>query len=126
MRTIARILLWVWQLPQNIIGWVTLKCMSDRLHSRYGEIWYWYKKGFPGGVTLGEYIFVGTKAKRTVMHEYGHVRQSRMLGPLYLLVIGLPSLIWAALYGPVVRPTTDGYHRFYTERWADRLGGIER
>jgi len=126
MKGLLKVLLWLWQLPQNIIGWVMLKCTGDCLHSRYGEIWYWYRKGFPGGVTLGEYIFLGTKRKLTVMHEYGHVRQSRMLGPLYLAVIGLPSLVWAWLYGGVVKRSRNGYYKFPTESWADRLGGVRR
>jgi len=126
MKTIARILLWIWQLPQNLVGLAMRLCMGGLLRQRYGGVTYWYKKGFPGGVTLGEHIFVGTKAKRTVMHEHGHVRQSRMLGPLYLLVIGLPSLIWAWLYGTLIKTSPNGYYKFYTERWADRLGGVER
>lgn len=126
MGTLKKILLWLWQLPQNVTGWVTLKCIGKCLHSRHGEVWYWYRKGFPGGVTLGEYIFLGSKRFIDVQHEWGHVRQSRMLGPLYLIVIGLPSLVWAWLYGWIVKRTKNGYYRFWTERWADRLGGVER
>ena len=61
-------------------------------------------------------------------HEaIGHGTQSRWLGPLYLIVIGLPSIIWAALYGTKMFPyTKNGYYKFYTERWADKLGNIER
>ena len=46
-----------------------------------------------------------------------------ILGPLYLLVIGLPSFIHAATWKD--RPGRD-YYAFYTERWADRLGGVTR
>ena len=49
-----------------------------------------------------------------------------MLGPLYLIVIGLPSLIWAALHSSVRRLRTVDYFSFYTERWADRLAGVKR
>lgn len=60
--------------------------------------------------------------RKTVRHEaVGHVAQSRMLGWLYLVVIGLPSLIWAA-----VCQERKKYYNFYTEKWADRLAGIER
>ena len=58
-----------------------------------------------------------------VRHEYGHCRQSRILGPFYLLVIGLPSLLWALWWTP---GRSVGYYSFYTERLADRLGGVKR
>lgn len=126
MEKMKKTLLWLWQLPQNVIGWCILHCMKERLHSRLGEVWYWYRKGFPGGITLGEYIILGSRCHKTILHEYGHVRQSRMLGPLYLLVIGLPSIVWAWLYGWLIPKTENGYYRFWTEAWADRLGGVRR
>ena len=61
-----------------------------------------------------------------IMHEYGHTLQSKMLGPLYLIVIGLPSLIWAWLYGPVIPWSKNGYYVFYTEKWAEKLGEVKR
>ena len=76
---------------------------------------------------MGDTIFLNVKGypegmARTVMHEYGHIRQSRMLGWLYLIVVGIPSALWALFYnGP-----KEGYYRFYTERWADRLGNVNR
>ena len=65
-------------------------------------------------------------SKKTWDHEYGHTRDSRMFGPLYLIVIGLPSIIWAWMYGTIIKPTQNGYYKFYTEKRADRLGGVER
>lgn len=80
-----------------------------------------------GGISLGRYLFVHREAPaELVRHELGHCRQSLLLGPAYLLVIGLPSLVWAALY-PLFRrrrPPLD-YFAFYTERWANRLAGLE-
>ena len=46
------------------------------------------------------------------------------MGPSYLLVIGLPSFIWAG-FGPVVRLRQKRqlpYSWLYTEGWADRNG----
>lgn len=80
-----------------------------------------------GGISLGKYIIVSQWSdKMTIMHEYGHCRQSKMLGWFYLLVIGLPSIIWAVLYGPIVKPSPNGYYKFFTEKWADKLGGVIR
>lgn len=80
---------------------------------------------FRGGISLGQYVIVNKyflDNPNMWLHEYGHCRQSLYLGPLYLLVIGLPSLIWAALY----KPGKGSYYDFYTEKWADRLGGVTR
>ncbi len=43
-------------------------------------------------------------------HELGHLAQEEMLGALYLPIVGIPSLIFAAIntYG-------------WTERWADGI-----
>jgi hypothetical protein len=43
-----------------------------------------------------------------------------------LLVIGLPSIIWATLYGWVIPYSHNGYYRFFTEKSADKLAGIIR
>lgn len=81
-----------------------------------------------GGISLGKYIFVNRwSLKNTCDHEWGHTRQSRYLGPLYLLVIGLPSICWAGfIYGKIVKRTTNGYYKLYCEKWADKLGGVKR
>lgn len=38
-----------------------------------------------------------------------------------LIVIGLPSLIWDWLYGSIIKPTYNGYYKFYTVKRADRF-----
>lgn len=130
MKQIKNILLWIWQLPQNLLGLLLMLILQGETRHRLGTIRFYYLKTFPGGVTLGEYIFVGRKQKLTVRHEFGHVLQSRYLGPLYLIVIGLPSLLHAGLNGVLNCCDrvnhTEGYYHFYTEKWADRLGGVTR
>ena len=59
-------------------------------------------------------------------HEYGHCRQSEYLGWLYLIVIGIPSLIWCLCYNAEKRGGLKDYYKFYTEAWADKLGGVIR
>lgn len=48
-------------------------------------------------MSLGLFIFMfGGRYigdEETLKHEYGHSIQSKILGPLYLIVIGLPSLM---------------------------------
>lgn len=87
---------------------------------------------FPGGIALGEQILLNDLWVRypvvyhqTSKHEYGHIRQSRMLGPLYLIVVGLPSITFASLTALRILKSKDYYKR-YPENWADRLGGVDR
>ena len=117
---------YIWELPQNLLG-LLLRVIYKGTDSEYEGAVVRRSLQMQGGISLGRYIIVSQFAsKTTVMHEYGHCLQSRRLGWLYLLVIGLPSIVWAGLYGTVVKPTKNGYYRWYTERWADRLGGVER
>lgn len=75
-----------------------------------------------GGVCLGPVILVGTRASDAlILHEWGHFRQHLRLGPLYLLVVGIPSVAHAAWHHQ--HPEANYFH-FYTEAWADHLGGV--
>jgi hypothetical protein len=76
-------------------------------------------------VSLGEYIFTYSMEDITLAHEYGHSRQSRYLGPLYLLTVGAISVCWNLLarVNSRIRRT---YYRRWPETWADALGGVER
>lgn len=122
-----RILSYLWELPQNLIGLgLSFIYKYDELIP-YGDKQIRYCKKFPGGISLGNYVFVGTKKKDIIKHEYGHTIQSKLLGPLYLFIIGIPSIVWASIYGTKLVPETkNGYYKFYTERWADKLGQVER
>lgn len=118
--------LYIWQLPQNLVGLVVLCFCAHKEKCSVAGIDFYYSKTFPGGISLGRYIIIGSKNSDTVKHEHGHQIQSMYLGPLYLLVVGLPSIIWAGLYGSVIPYSHNGYYRFYTESWADKLGKVER
>ncbi len=111
-----QILLYIWQLPQNILGLILwLIVGKDRIRA---GVYHWKLKG---SISLGCLIFLDENATNYVLrHEQGHQVQSRYLGPLYLLVIGLPSIIWAGIVYPIVK---GDYYRFYTEKWANQLGG---
>ncbi len=54
---------------------------------------------------------------RLLVHEFGHTYQSLILGPLYFLVVGLPSVIWG-----LVKKPGKSYFSFYAENWANLLG----
>lgn len=89
-----------------------------------------------GAVSLGYFVFWGTVDSKFVRvnpsnkdHEYGHALQSRLLGPAYLLVVGVPSTMRVAYAGAqwlVTRQPWEGYYDGFPESWADRLGGVDR
>ena len=133
MNTLKEILLYIWQLPQNLLGLLILLFMKPYiLKEKYKGITYVVSKKMTGGISLGNYVILSDYYKdkksshKTWNHEWGHTRDSRLFGPLYLIVIGLPSIIWAGLYGKIIKPTHNGYYNFYTEKRADRLGGVNR
>lgn len=122
------ILRYFWQLPQLIAAFIYywyLKRKDEILDTCtcQGTIVFIKRKSCRS-VTLGPYIFLSLKATdTTVRHEWGHTRQSLILGPLYLIVIGIPSIIWAATHRTIA-PNTD-YFDFFTEKWANKLGDVD-
>jgi hypothetical protein len=125
MNIILKILLTLWQFPQTIIGIVLLAYYSPVRWYPSSKIpidGQYYTSKIHGAISLGEIII--TSDQHFLPHEYGHTIQSRILGPLYLIVIGIPSLLWAAWWRSAkVKP---GYYTFFTEVWADRLSRIRR
>ncbi len=130
---------WIWGLPQNLLG--ALVCL---LHSRDKHFWYhgalvtvWRN---PSSVSIGMFIFLTERpyfyeklkdefemeelSQRLLVHEYGHTVQSLILGPLYLIAMGIPSTLWGFLPGLNRKRKEQGisYFSFFTEKWANRLG----
>ena len=124
----------IWELPQNILGAIVKKACKARYCLTYKDatIYTW---NICGGMSLGKYIFVPFEREQLrvgdafqehyIKHEYGHTLQSKYLGWLYLLVIGLPSLIWAQCFEWYWSREGKSYYDFYPEKWANKLGGVE-
>lgn len=82
-------------------------------------------KRMSGGISLGNFIFLSpycAQKETTIAHEYGHVKQSHILGWLYLIIIGLPSILWAGIYRGL---GYNNYYVFYTEAWANKIAGLK-
>ena len=122
---LMEVILYIWQLPQNLLGWLLMQMMSPGKTYLFHGAKVLLSARMWGGISLGRYIILSDQMDHPVhaRHEWGHTRQSRMLGPLYLPVVGLPSLLWAIWWKPGRKV---GYYAFYTEKWADRLAGIRR
>jgi len=108
----------VWGSPQTLLGlllFLTRRGKKSFFHGTAVTRW-----KYRSSVSLGLFLFVSEKGgEKLLAHEYGHAVQSLLLGPLYLPVVGLPSLGWAVFHRR--RPAVP-YDSFFTERWADRLG----
>ena len=75
-----------------------------------------------GSVSLGNVVILNendVNNERILTHEFGHSIQSYILGPLYLLVILIPSMIWYGIWTKWLRNSGISYYWFYTERWAE-------
>lgn len=108
------ILKFLWELPSNLLAVLLFFFLGvDKFEYDKERDIVIVTMGPAGGLTLGCFIFIGDKDRNLLPHEYGHIRQGWMLGPLYLLVIGLPSLIWCLVYKSTGKP----YEWFYTEKW---------
>ena len=76
---------YIWQLPQNLLGMLYKDCISDDIITRVNcddTDYECYLTRNGGGVTLGRYIFVNqnyTDLSNVILHERGHVKQSRIL-----------------------------------------------
>ena len=123
---------YIWQLPQNILGSLYKEYISDNIITRvnYDATDYeCYLTNSGGGLTLGRFIFVNqhfVDLEETILHEIGHVKQSRILGPLYLIIIGIPSISWAGLRRLIPALKKINYYWFYTENWANKLMGLNK
>ena len=129
---IKEILLYLWQLPQNLLGLLVILFTKAEKTNPF----YWRTSKHRFGVSLGLYIIFGAVSDRyipwrSVKHEQGHQKQSLYLGWLYLLIIGLPSAI-GNIYDRIAHKHwsyTESEKWYYSqpwEKWADKLGGVER
>ena len=121
-KTVKDLLLYLWQLPQNLLGLLVAALSGPGRSFRKRGALVFIRKGFPGGVSLGKYIILCEGSPLSVAHELGHCRQSLLLGWLYLPSVGLVSGLraWLNLY------RKGGYYDGWPESWADRLGGVKR
>ena len=127
IKYIRNLILFIWQLPQHIValiyfGYLVMMCKDLGVDSRYKQAIV-IPCIMRGAVTLGNYIFVGLNSeyRKTVKHELGHTIQSKILGPLYLIVIGIPSITYCGLRRLFSLLRKKNYYDFYTEKWANNL-----
>lgn len=136
---LAVFLHWTWGYFQTMVGFFVYLWYIRCPHYYYRGV---VRTAWPmnTGLSLGMFIFtawepskddVGEKAKeqRTyceelAVHEYGHVIQALLLGPLYLLIIALPSVCWMRIPGfqNLRMKKQIPYTWLYCEKWASKWG----
>lgn len=120
-----------WGLLQTVMGLVLFVRYSRCKHEFYHGAILTYHDGNWGGVSLGSFIFVNGNrpevwTKDARVHEYGHTIQSLIFGPLYLVVIALPSIVWCSsktLHQKRMRGELN-YYDLYCESSANTLGAL--
>ena len=102
-----------WGIFQTILGFILfLKYFKNKHFSYHGAIITEWNNNT--SLSLGLFVFVTVHpfftgkykyeytqeelARKLLVHEYGHTIQSLILGPLYLIVIGIPSTLWGFLF----------------------------
>ena len=120
---LLQIFYFIWQLPQVLVALIMLPFLGKKkLIRKENYCWIYECEKMQGGISLGTFIFLSpssAKKEATIRHELGHVKQSHMLSWLYLIVIGLPSILWATFHGDRC------YYLWYTESWANKLMGLK-
>ena len=127
-----------WGILQTLLGFMVFLINIKNKHYFYhGAIV--TERNLPSSVSLGMFVFTTTNPmkdkrnenkipdeelnQRLLVHEYGHTIQSLILGPLYLIVMGIPSTLWGFLpYFQKKRDNGVSYFSFFTEKWANFLG----
>lgn len=124
---------WTWGIVQNVlaaslfVGLCSVKRDRNVFFYHGAIVIRW---NHPYSMGLGMFIFLGIHSNSqkyndmVLVHEYGHTIQSCILGPLFLLVISIPSLLWASIpYFDSFRSSKKvRYTDFYPEHWASYLG----
>ena len=125
-----RYLFFLWEFPQLFLALLFYLILKSRITYRfkYGDVQVYYTENFPGGISLSFIVFLNEKYKgniTAVRHEYGHTLQSLYLGWLYLIIVGIPSLIRAIIWNKF-KLESKKYYLGYPENWANKLGRRKR
>ena len=135
-KVIFYVLCFTWGLPQAIVGAILYLVRRTKYPKANISFYNWGTIMFKSdeldsGMSLAPFLFIldydmdvdDGRQSRMEMHEFGHIKQSLMLGPFYLLVVGIPSIFWLIINNRWLK-NINYYKSFYTEIWADRLGHV--
>ena len=130
-RVLFYIIQWTWGLPVNIVGVIAYLFCTRILKyekGKFGNAFIVYVPWNAGGLSMGLFIFMKANhhserwSYNTRIHEYGHTWQCLLLGPLYYLVIAIPSVIWCNVFASYRKKNNISYYKLYCEGWANNWG----
>ncbi len=122
---------WTWCLPVNIVGGIAYLICTMVLkypHQKFGYANIVYVPWNQGALSMGLFIFARDNHEskewtyNTRIHEYGHTWQCLLLGPLYYVVIAIPSAIWCNCFQKYREKNNVSYYKLYCESWANKWG----
>ena len=117
-----------WGLTVNLAGLhVFLFCRRRFPSKMFCNAVVTYLPGNRGGLSLGVFIFLSTRdireSSRLCAHEYGHTVQCLFLGPLYWVIVVIPSAVWYHLFTGYRKKRGIPYDALFCESWATAWGG---
>lgn len=126
-RALFYLIQFTWGLPVNLVGLLVFLCCRTWCPSkRFRNSIVTYFPGNRGGLSLGIFIFLSvpcaSEHSRLCAHEYGHTVQCLFLGPLYWIVVAVPSVIWCHLFNGYRNKHHISYDDLYCEHWATAWG----
>ena len=126
-RIIFYLIQFTWGLTVNLAGLLVFLCCRRRFHSQtFHNAIVTCLPGNRGGLSLGIFIFLSVhgaqESNRICAHEYGHTIQCLVLGPLYWLVVAIPSVIWCLSFAGYRKRHDIPYDTLFCERWATAWG----
>ena len=126
-RIIFYLLQFTWGLTVNLAGLLVFLCCRKRRPCKmFRNAVVTFLPGNRGGLSLGVFIFLSVRdtreSSRLWAHEYGHTVQCLFLGPLYWVVVAIPSVIWYHFFAGYRKRHNIPYDALYCERWATAWG----
>ena len=133
MRIILKLFVYLWQLPQMVVGLLICNLIKDtqsfNATTKTGKVYHgkvYFADWFNSAVCLGKYIIVDKKLKgnvqlcKTIKHELGHSVQSILLGWFYFIIVGIPSFV-LNIISRICKKDEQWYYSKFPENWANKL-----
>jgi len=118
----------LWEFPQFVLGQIYLKKIKTKNSDRFRNIWIHRASELKDfGISFGRHIILSNdkRGSQLLRHEIGHSIQSLILGPFFLLIVGIPSLLRYRIFlskeskAPNKKEHWINYQRGYPENWAN-------
>ena len=107
------LIVWIWQGPQNCLGWILSKG-EKRSHIGPAGFKYHLTTWWIPCVVLGRYIFI--KESGFIRYGYGKSTISVILGPFFLILVSIPSFLL------LVCSNEFYYFSYWATKWSLRIG----